>query len=118
MNIKYLTESVNEFLKLNKDIYFFDRNNKKLFSCISAGIQSADHPVFKRIKNAVKNHLLPADFFMDKYPQDTNELSVVSFAFHYSTYVVNDNSMEKKYSSYSWYELRDKFNYLIKPFIE
>jgi len=118
MDIKTLEEKVNLFLNDNKEKNFFDKNGKRLFSYISAGTQTGSHPVFKKITQIIDKHLTPLDIFKNKYSNYNDiEISVITFAFHYSNDIVNDNAAEVTHPSFSWYELRHKFDLILDPFI-
>ena len=110
MNLETVEIEINKFLSEVKDKAFFDIKGNKLIHSISVGVQSANHPIFTKISTHINGHLNPFDFFRDKFPLETNiNLSVVSFALHYSKEVVIGNSKENEYPSYSWFEMTDKF---------
>lgn len=114
MNLKTIEIGINKFLADVKDKAFFDSKGNKIIHRISVGAQSAKHPFFTKLSNHIKGHLNPIDFFKEAFPLENNKnLSVVSFALHYSKEVVMDNSKENEYPSYSWFEMTDKFFYEI-----
>ena len=114
MDIISLEKKINLFLDSATDEIWFNRNNEKLFEYISAGRQSANHKIFKKIADAHNDHLLPSDFL------DNNKninLSVISFAFHFNKSIVKANSREIKFPAYPWYEIRYKFDEILPVFI-
>lgn len=110
MNLETIEIEINKFITDVNDKAFFDSKGNKLIHRISVGGQSANHQFFSKLPKHIKGHLTPNDFFREKFPLEINKnLSVVSFALHYSKEAVTDNAKEKEYPSYSWFEMTDRF---------
>lgn len=117
MKLKDVEAEINNLLNCTEDKAFFNKNGDRIIDKITVGGQFANHPYFEKLTEHIHEHLIPVDFFNNQFPLEKNaNLSVVSFALHYNRQIVIDNSMEKKYPSYSWIEMTDKFfNEVFEP---
>lgn len=120
MNYQEIESSAHRFLASARDAMFFTGEGGRVFTAVSVGVQRASHEIFARLSRIIEGHLAPMDFFEAEHGEHAahENLSVVSFAFHINPEIVKDNSGEETFPSVTWFEARQKFDFICTQFIE